>query len=44
MWVLSTRLPISSPRLGQHYETPEDAYAAAEKLLTAFIREIGGPA
>lgn len=39
-WSLSTRLPVSSPRLGQVHATREDAQAAAERILAAFLRRI----
>lgn len=40
MYVLTTTLPVRSKLLGQHYATPEDAQAAAERLLSAFITKI----
>ena len=35
-WVLSTEIP--GYKAGRHFATQEDAHAAADKLLAAFVR------
>lgn len=42
MWSLATTLPIKHSALDQHYPTPAHAKVEAERLLRAFIRQVGG--